>query len=99
MSAWRMPMMTKFRENWSILWHGTRWPSRRKGIKITIAGWSAALVVAAATVTLDLIQKDYAWLAWNLLVGLFDFVMLHRCIEGYAWRVAQDEAEERMRRL
>ena len=92
-------MKIKFRENWAILWHGSRWPLSRKGLKIVIAGWSVALLMAAGTVALDLITRDYLWLAWNIAVGLFDFVMLHRSIEGYAWRVAQDEAQERMQRL
>ena len=92
-------MMTKLRENWAILWHGSRWPPSRKGMKLTIAGWAAAIAVAAGAVVLDLLSRDYVWLAWNIAVGLFDFVMLHRCIEGYAWRTAMDEAAERMRRL
>lgn len=92
-------MMTKLRENWGILWHGSRWPLSRKGLKITIVGWSVALLMAAGAVVLDLVTRDYLWLAWNIAVGLFDFVMLHRAIEGYAWRTALDEAQERMRRL
>ena len=68
-------------------------------MKVTIAGWAGALLVAVAAVAMNLVARDYAWLAWNLTVGMFDFVMLHRSIEGYAWRVAQDEAQERMQRL
>jgi hypothetical protein len=92
-------MMTKLRENWGILWQGTRWPLSRRGLKVTIAAWACALLVAAVTVAGNLITKDYGWLWWNLIVALFDFVMLHRSIEGYAWRTAMDEAAERMRRL
>jgi hypothetical protein len=84
--------MTRWlRENWRILWNGSRWPYRQKAAWISVGAWTFALATVGFSIVADIITGQYAWLPWVLAWGVFDSVMLHRTIQGLLWRRRVDK--------
>lgn len=92
-----MTMIRKLREAWSMVWAGLRYPYRRRTAWINVAAWTFALVLVMISAAADLITKQYLWLVWMGIVGAFDFVCLHRSIEGLLWRRMMDRWEAVLR--
>lgn len=79
------------RKNWLILWNGSRWPYTQKGALVSAGGWAIALAAVALSIIADIITGNYTWLAWILVIGAFDSVMLYRTVRGLLWRRRVDK--------
>ena len=83
-----------FRDDvWLVIWNGLRYPYRKKSAWINVVAWTVALATVGLVLVADLITKDYDfWMIWNVALGLGEFIMLHRSIEGLLWRHEVDKA-------
>lgn len=84
-------MIRRFLDAWSMVWIGIRYPSTQKKGWINTGAWTVALALVGISVAADLITKQYMWLIWMFVVGTFDFIMLHRSLEGLLWRRSLDK--------
>lgn len=88
--------MTRWlRENWLILWSGSRWPYTQKGALISAGWWVGALACVGLAITADFITGNWDWVGLVLVVGAFDTIMLVRTIQGLLWRRRVDRWRSR----
>lgn len=79
--------MTRWlRDQWVIVWVGTRWPYRRKYARTSVVMWSIALATAVLSAIAEIITAQWPLLLFVSALGAFDFVMLHRAVLGLLWR-------------
>jgi hypothetical protein len=90
--------MNKLREIWAVIWVGLRYPYRRKSARINVGVWALVLTMAMVSAVLDIITQRWGWLLVQAVTITFDFIMLHRAVEGLLWRRSLDKwLEERIK--
>lgn len=82
-------MIRWLRDQWDIVWVGTRWPYRRKAARTNVIMWSIALAMAVFSVIAEIITGQWALLAFVTAVGVGDTIMLVRSIKGLLWVYAK----------
>ena len=87
-----MKTIDRLRGAWTTVWVGIRYPYRMKTAWINVGAWTVALATVGLTLTANAITRNFTWSWFSILVGIFDFVMLHRSIEGLLWRRVTDRA-------
>jgi hypothetical protein len=83
--------MNRLRRAWSGTWFWIRYPHTQKSARINVGVWAFALATVVAIAGLDVVTQQWGWLIWQGVVGGFDFIMLHRSIEGLLWRRSLDK--------
>lgn len=79
-------MIEWLKNQWMILWLGTRWPYRRKSARLFVIIWSVVLAMALVGVLVNILAGQWLQVLWDGAVGIFDTVMLRRAIQGLLWR-------------
>lgn len=85
-------MIRRFLDAWSMVWAGIRYPYRMKTAWINVGAWTVALALVGLTLAANAITRNFTWSWFSVLVGIFDFIMLHRSLEGLLWRRAMEKS-------
>lgn len=83
--------MNRLRRIWGQIWIAIRYPNRQSGAWINVGAWTVAIATVVLCIILDLMTGQWGWLLWQCVVGAFDFVMLHRALQGLLWRISLDK--------